>query len=433
MRNILILGAGKSSVALIDYLVEQSATENWEITVADITAEQALQKTKARANTHALGLDLTLTEVRQELIGKAEIVISMLPASLHMLVANDCIKLGRNLVTPSYISDAMRALDARVKQAGLIFMNEMGLDPGIDHMSALQILDELKQKGKKIIGFESHCGGLIAPESDDNSWHYKFTWNPRNVIVAGQGDGGIHYLRDGKHVELTYIQLFENTLEMEVEGYGQFESYPNRDSLKYIGEYGLEGIETMYRGTLRVPPYCKGWNEMVQLGLTDDVKLNENIAGETFKAFLEKKAEGLWHTANPAIRLLLTNTFNDERIIPFTSATNAKILQALLEDKWVMKPDDKDMIVMVHQITFEDGNEQRQLQSSLVYIGKDAEHTAMATTVGLPVAMVTKMILNGGISRRGVLMPKYPEIYNPILAELKNYGVEFKEKIKTEI
>ena len=430
MRNILILGAGKSSVALIDYLVNQSDGQQWQVTVADITAEQALQKTKARANTHAFGLDLTLAAAREELIGKADIVISMLPASLHMLVADDCIRLKKNLVTPSYISDAMRALDEHVKDAGLVFMNEMGLDPGIDHMSALQIIDELKHQGKKITGFESHCGGLVAPESDDNPWHYKFTWNPRNVIVAGQGDGGIHYLKDGKHVELNYHQLFESTNEMEVEGHGRFESYPNRDSLKYVGEYGLEGVETMYRGTLRVPPYCKGWNELVQLGLTDDVALNENITEQTFKSFFEKKADGQWHTNSPPIQLLVSNTFNDERIIPYQSATNAKVLQALLEDKWVMKPDDKDMIVMVHQITFEDAGVKKQLQSSLVYIGKDAEHTAMATTVGLPVAMVTKMILNDEISRRGVLMPKYPEIYNPILEELKEYGVEFKETVK---
>ena len=429
MRNILILGAGKSSVALIDYLVNHAEAEKWQITVADITAEHALQKTKARANTLALGLDLTLEAERKVLIAKADIVISMLPASLHMLVANDCIELKRNLVTPSYISDAMRALDEQVQDAGLIFMNEMGLDPGIDHMSALQILDALKAEGKNITGFESHCGGLVAPESDDNPWHYKFTWNPRNVIVAGQGEGGIHYLKDGKHVELNYQKLFGSTTEMEVEGYGHFESYPNRDSLKYIGEYGLEGIETMYRGTLRVPPYCRGWNEMVHLNLTDDVTVQDIKPGQTFKQFFEEKVDHHWSTQNPAMQLLLLNTFHDDRPVPFKSATNAKVLQALLEDQWVMKPGDKDMIVMVHQITYLDSGVKKHLQSSLVYIGKDAEHTAMATTVGLPVAIVTKMILNGEISRRGVLMPKYPEIYNPILAELKDYGVEFKEKL----
>jgi len=416
-------------VALIDYLVEHSIREKWQVIVADITAEQALQKTKSRPNTRALGLDLRQAVERESLVKDADIVISMLPASLHLMVAEDCIRLKKNLVTPSYISDDMKALGARVKDAGLIFMNEMGLDPGIDHMSALQILDGLKNEGKKILGFESHCGGLVAPESDDNPWHYKFTWNPRNVIVAGQGAGGIHYLKDGKHADLEYQQLFTKTSQLEVEGYGKFESYPNRDSLKYIQEYDLEGVQTMYRGTLRVPPYCAGWNEMVQLKLTDDSLVNDGIDQMSFKAFFEAKAGKHLSDLNADLRALLLQTFDDNRPIPFTSATNAKILQALLESQWVMKPGDKDMIVMVHQITFEHEGVKKQMQSSLVYIGKDTEHTAMATTVGLPVAMVTKMILNGQIGMRGVLMPKYADIYNPILAELKEYGVEFKEQL----
>lgn len=416
-------------MALIDYLVEHSIREKWQVIVADITAEQALQKTKSRPNTRALGLDLRQAVERESLVKDADIVISMLPASLHLMVAEDCIRLKKNLVTPSYISDDMKALGARVKDAGLIFMNEMGLDPGIDHMSALQILDGLKNEGKKILGFESHCGGLVAPESDDNPWHYKFTWNPRNVIVAGQGAGGIHYLKDGKHADLEYQQLFTKTSQLEVEGYGKFESYPNRDSLKYIQEYDLEGVQTMYRGTLRVPPYCAGWNEMVQLKLTDDSLVNDGIDQMSFKAFFEAKAGKHLSDLNADLRALLLQTFDDNRPIPFTSATNAKILQALLESQWVMKPGDKDMIVMVHQITFEHEGVKKQMQSSLVYIGKDTEHTAMATTVGLPVAMVTKMILNGQIGMRGVLMPKYADIYNPILAELKEYGVEFKEQL----
>lgn len=427
-HNILILGAGKSSVDLVDYLVNQSAAEQWHVTVADITAEQALLKTKGRANTQAISIDLNNVVERQKLISTANIVISMLPASLHITVAEDCILLKKNMVTPSYISDKMKALDPQVKAAGLIFMNEMGLDPGIDHMSALQIIDRLKQEGKNIKGFESHCGGLVAPESDDNPWHYKFTWNPRNVIVAGQGDGGIHYLKEGKHIDLTYQQLFANTSQMEVEGHGTFESYPNRDSLKYITEYGLEGVETMYRGTLRIPPYCVGWNELVQIKLTDDSLVNHDLGDLSFKHFFDKKSGAYSGYINADVKQLLSDTFYDDSLIPFSNGTNAQVLQALLEKQWVMNPNDKDMVVMIHQITYEDEGVKRQLQSSLVCIGKDAVHTAMAATVGLPVAMVTKMILQGKISRRGVLMPKYPDIYNPILAELKEYGIEFKEK-----
>lgn len=425
MRNILILGAGKSSIALIDYLVEHAAAQQWQVTVADITARLAQQKTKDREYTFALGFDLNNETERQALIAKADIVISMLPAALHLTVAKDCLALKKNLVTPSYISDAMKAISKEVEDAGLIFMNEMGLDPGIDHMSAMQLIDELKAKGCTITGFSSHCGGLVAPESDDNAWHYKFTWNPRNVILAGQGDGGIHYLHEGKKVELKYEELFANTSLLEVDHH-LFESYPNRDSLKYISAYGLDGVDTMYRGTLRIPPFCKGWKMLVDMGMTREVETSTN-------ELLEHIITELKHIANADNSIkdeLLQSTglvnalqsHTDETIIP------AKFLQSLLEQQWKMNPGDKDMVVMIHQIDYTEAGEKKQVQSSLIYVGKDEEHTAMAITVGLPVAIVTKMILNGEVKRKGVLMPKYAEIYNPVLTELKDYGVEFSEK-----
>ncbi len=428
MRNILLLGAGKSSIALIDYLVKHARKEKWQLTVADITAENALQKTKSRANTKAIGFDLKKEKQRRELIADSDIVISMLPADLHLIVAKDCIRLKKNLVTPSYISEGMRELNNEVVKNGLIFMNEMGLDPGIDHMSSMQLIDKLKAEGKTIIGYESHCGGLVAPESDDNLWHYKFTWNPRNVILAGQGDGAIQYLRNGKKVKQKYENLFKETTKLQVDGHGKFESYPNRDSLKYIKEYGLKDIKTMYRGTLRKPPFCKGWNNFIQLGMTQNKDLNY----KAFKAsFMRKIASPGSITDKQTDEMLLSTTHLPEFLSYKKGIINpAKFLQGVLEKRWAMKPKDKDMVVMVHQITFKDkGKSQKKLQSSLVVIGKNAEQTAMATTVGLPVAMVTRMILNGKISQRGVLMPKDAEIYNPILAELKEYGIEFKETI----
>lgn len=246
VRNILILGAGKSSIALVDYLVEHSATEQWQITVADISVESALQKTGGRENTRAIGIELNDAETTKSIIAEADIVISMLPPTLHLAIAKYCLALKKNLVTPSYISAEMKELEPEVERNGLIFMNEMGLDPGIDHMSAMQILDRLRSEGKTIIGFESHCGGLVAPESDDNPWHYKFTWNPRNVVLAGQGAGKIRYLKNGSLKELNYEELFSSATEIEVEGHDKFESYPNRDSLKYVEEYGLAGVQTMY-------------------------------------------------------------------------------------------------------------------------------------------------------------------------------------------
>lgn len=429
MRSILILGAGKSSIALIDYLIEKSSTEQWQIIVADVTEQNALQKTKGRRNTRALGADLTNLEVRRSLIQSSDIVISMLPALLHLDVAKDCLHLNKHLVTPSYISEAMKALHTEVENAGLVFMNEMGLDPGIDHMSAIQLIERLKGEGNKVIGFKSHCGGLVAPESDDNPWHYKFTWNPRNVVLAGQGAGGIHYLHHGEKMDLSYEELFKHATKLHVDGYGDFESYPNRDSLKYKNEYGLFNAESVYRGTLRVPPFCKGWQCLVDLGLTEEKE--HHVDG-----FLSGRVE---------IRNLLNiNQGSDEdRLLEYLELSErlqavkgetfvpAKFLQKLLEEKWCMKSGDKDMVVMVHEVDYEGNGSRGGLQSSMVYIGKDEEHTAMAITVGLPVAMVTRMILNGEVKQRGVLMPKYKEIYDPVLKELEEYGVVFKEKLET--
>jgi saccharopine dehydrogenase-like NADP-dependent oxidoreductase len=428
MRNILILGAGKSSIALIDYLVEHAAAEQFKITVGDLSAELALQKTKGRDNTIPVGIDLKNDAQRKAMIEDADIVISMLPAALHLTIAKDCLELGKDLVTPSYISEAMGKLDAAVKSKGLIFMNEMGLDPGIDHMSAMQILDRLRNEGCTITGFESHCGGLVAPDSDTNPWHYKFSWNPRNVILAGQGEGKIRYKKNGELVELGYEELFTSTTEIEIEGYGNFESYPNRDSLKYMEAYGLENVDTMYRGTLRIPPFCEGWSQLVQYGFTDDKEVLNDMDGYTYSDFFETKMGIDFKHLPTGLRSLFRNLVSDTGAIPLKQGTRAQILQALLEEKWKMQPDDTDMVVMVHVISYLQNGEAKNLQSSLVQVGRDAEHTAMAITVGLPVAVVTKMILNGRINQRGVLLPRYAEIYNPVLQELKEYGIGFEER-----
>ena len=428
MRNILILGAGRSSGVLIDYLVEKSAEQQWQLVVGDITAEQALQKTRNRPNTKAVSFD-TYNEInRRKMISEADIVISMLPATLHIIIAEDCIKLKKNLVTPSYISDAMRSMDEEVKKKKLVFMNEIGLDPGIDHMSAMHIIQQLKSEGNTITGFRSHCGGLVAPESDDNLWHYKFSWNPRNVVLAGQGEGKILYLKNGKKVQLQYEELFGHTSELKIKGYGKFESYPNRDSLKYVSQYGLKGVKTMYRGTLRRPPYCKGWDALVKLGFTSHKQTFttqfQHLVEKGMKdkkIITDKQTEKLIQSISIVPMLFL---HKEKTVIP------SDLLLNVLQHSWSMQPGDKDMVVMVHEVEYQGKRKKKKtLESSLVYTGKDADHTAMAATVGLPVAMVTKMILNGEVKRTGVLMPSHPEIYNPILAELKKHGISFKEKI----
>lgn len=422
MKKILILGAGKSSIYLIDYLVEHAATEQWEITVGDLTTELALLKTKGRPSTTAIAFDIKDEASRHATISAHDIVISMLPAMLHTTIAEDCLLLGKNLVTPSYISPAMKAMDEAVRAKGLIFMNEMGLDPGIDHMSAMQIIDELQASGKKITSFRSHCGGLVAPESDTNAWHYKFSWNPRNVILAGQGDGGIKWKEDGKVCEIHYPQLFSSTSPINLGPDGKYDSYPNRDSLKYISEYHLDDVDTMYRGTLRVPPYCEAWDCLVQLGYTAPTGKTSFVPKTEAIAQLELEDR-------PEIQYML------EEIGLFDAANfpadkcPAENLQKLLEHKWKMEPADKDLVVMVHEIEYLDGGSKHHIQSSLYLTGKDGEHTAMALTVGLPLAIVTKLILKDQISLRGVLMPKHKEIYEPVMKELEGLGVKFKEVV----
>ena len=311
-------------------------------------------------------------------------------------------------------------MDAEARAKGLIFMNEMGLDPGIDHMSAMQIIDQLKSEGKEIVSFRSHCGGLVAPESDTNAWHYKFSWNPRNVILAGQGDGGIKWKEDGEIQEIGYHDLFSNISLIGLKERGMYESYPNRDSLKYIHEYGLDNVETIYRGTLRVPPFCEAWDCLVQLGLTSPT-------GNCIFVTKDEAIEQLDLSEQPEILYML------EEIGVFDVANfplhipPAESLQKLLEEKWEMKPNDRDLVVMVHEIDYKDGNTIKHIQSSLYLTGEDGEHTAMAMTVGLPLAIITKLILNNQIGLRGVLMPKHKEIYEPVLKELDSYGVEFKE------
>jgi saccharopine dehydrogenase-like NADP-dependent oxidoreductase len=247
------------------------------------------------------------------------------------------------------------------------------------------------------------------------------------VVLAGQGEGGIKYLKEGKEVELKYEALFATTTVMDVEGFGKFESYPNRDSLRYISEYGLDDIATMLRGTLRIPPYCKGWNALVLMGFTQEAE----VETKPFKAQTLTTLSNILDGADLDLRLLMKSIELYDVLEAYTDSVinPAKFLQAILEQKWVMKPGDKDLVVMVHQITYMHSGILNKLQSSFVNVGKDEAYTAMATTVGLPVAMGAKLILNGEVKKKGVIMPKYAEIYNPILAELKQYGIIFNEQI----
>ena len=441
MRNILIIGAGRSASSLIQYLLNKSDKENLHLTIGDLSLELAQRKTNNHQNATPIHLDIFDENQRQTEIQKADIVISMLPAHLHFEVAQDCVKFKKHMVTASYISDAMQSLDAEVKANNLIFMNEIGLDPGIDHMSAMKIIDEIHEKGGKMILFESFCGGLVAPESDNNLWNYKFTWAPRNVVLAGQG-GAAKFIQEGKYKYIPYPKLFRRTEFLEVEGYGRFEGYANRDSLKYRSVYGLDDILTLYRGTIRRVGYSKAWNMFVQLGMTDDAYTMENSETMSYRDFINsflpyhpndsveiktRMALGIEQDDIMWDKLLELDLFNASKIVGLKNATPAQILEKILTDSWTLQPEDKDMIVMYHKFGYEINGVRKQIDSKMVCIGDDQTYTAMAKTVGLPVAIATLQILNGNIKTPGVQLPIKKEVYLPILKELEEFGVVFKE------
>lgn len=442
MKNILIIGAGRSASSLIKYLLEKSESENIHLTIGDLSLELAQRKTNGHKNATPIALDINNSEQRQAEIQKASIVISMLPAHMHIEVAKDCILFKKHMVTASYISDGMQALNEEAKANGLIFMNEVGLDPGIDHMSAMKVLDEIREQGGKIILFESFCGGLVAPESDNNLWNYKFTWAPRNVVLAGQG-GAAKFIQEGTYKYIPYNKLFRRTEFLEVDGYGRFEGYANRDSLKYRSVYGLDDALTVFRGTIRRVGYSKAWDMFVQLGMTDDTYVIDDSEQMSYREFVNlflpyhpsdsveiklrhqlkiDQDDVMWD------KLVELDLFNDEKKLGLKNATPAQALEKILTDSWTLQPQDKDMIVMYHKFGYEVNGIRKQIDATMVCIGDDQTYTAMAKTVGLPVAMATLQILNGNIKTPGVQLPIKKEVYEPILKELEEYGVIFSEK-----
>lgn len=442
MRNILVIGAGRSSSELIKYLLNKSTAEQLFVVVADISLENAQEHAQGHKNAKAILFDVFNGEQRREEIKKADLVISMLPARFHIEVAKECIEFGKHMVTASYVSKEMKALDAEARAKGLVFMNEIGVDPGIDHMSAMQVIDRIRDNGAKILLFESFTGGLVAPESDNNLWNYKFTWNPRNVVLAGQG-GAAKFIQEGTYKYIPYHKLFRRTEFLTLNGDGKFEAYANRDSLKYRSVYGLEDIPTMYRGTIRKVGFSRAWNIFVQLGMTDDTYTIEDSENMSYRDFtnlflayspsdsVELKLRSYLKIDQDDVmwdKLLELDIFNPDKRVGLKNATPAQILQKILSDSWTLAEDDKDMIVMHHKFGYEIDGEKRQIESSLVVKGENQTYTAMAKTVGLPVAMAALKILNREITTPGVQIPITKEIYEPILKELEEFGIRFTEK-----
>ncbi|MBU6158575.1 MAG: saccharopine dehydrogenase NADP-binding domain-containing protein [Bacteroidetes bacterium] len=441
MKHILILGAGKSATSLIQYVGNLCRLLDWRFTVADANPTSAERKIKNFPQGKAVALDVTKPEQRAALIQTADLVISLLPPGLHIQVARDCIQFKKHLLTASYIDTPLRELSEEIEKAGVLFLCEMGLDPGIDHMSAMEIIHRLKKENARITSFVSHCGGLIAPESDNNPWHYKISWNPRNIILAGSA--GATYKKDGAIIQKKYSEIFENCESVDIPNMPHYSWYPNRDSLSYIPIYQLEETDTFIRTTLRHQNFSKGWQWLVTLGLTDPtdgtsigscrsyhdwihIKLKEKNIAHSWSEWLQQQA-----TISPTLQQQLTFLALDSNDpLPTQANSSADILQSILERKLALQPGDKDMILMQHEIAYTtESGKQEMLRSTLVVKGEDDEHTAMAKTVGLPLGIAAKLILNGTLKSTGLKIPIEAAIYEPVLRELAAEGIVFEEKI----
>ncbi len=437
MKTILVLGAGRSSSSLINYLFNNAESHDWRITVGDIS-EEAAQRRIESARGNAVYFDIRDESTSQKQIEQSDVVISLLPANLHPLVAALCVQSNKHFLSASYVSDEMNSLHKEALRKDVLLLNECGLDPGIDHMSAMRVIDNILAMGARLTSFESFTGGLITPDTDpDNPWRYKFTWNPRNVVMAGQGTA--KFLMDGQYKYIPYHQLFKRVTPVTVLG-TLYEGYPNRDSLKYLSTYGLHGIRTMIRGTLRNAGFCSAWDVLVQLGCCDDTYCLEGLAdmshGDFINSFLDGSRGPLDVKVSSTLniksdgeemrRLRWSGLFSSEKI-GLTEGTPAQVLEHILNKKWKLVQGDKDFIVMWHRFGYQSNGSAKRITAHLTAAGENELQTAMAKTVGLPLGIAAKLLLEGRIKERGVVIPVKKEIYGPVLDELKVMGISIVE------
>lgn len=432
MKHILLFGAGKSATVLIAYLQETALRKQWQFTVVDQDLAVLQAKLIQHPLIHPAAVSIHDGDARHALIQSADVVISLLPPSLHILVAVDCLAARKSLFTASYVDDQLRSMAGAIKEANILFLCEMGLDPGIDHMSAMQLIHRIQSGNGRILSFVSHCGGLIAPESDTNPWHYKFSWNPRNVVIAGKA--GAEYLEDSIVKQVPYEKLFTDCQEVRIPGLGTLAYYSNRDSLSYLPIYGLTDVHRFQRTTLRYPAFCSGWDKMVAAGLTDEQTLLDTDSLTIADFFQQAFARKGLLLDTPLLReqFVFLGWDNPARI-GLGKVSSATVLQYILEEKWKLSSGDRDMVVMLHELTYESGDGTRlhteisQVKSCLVVKGENALHTAMAKTVGLPLGIAATLFLEGRIKETGLQIPILPGIYEPVLAGLAQQGIVFEE------
>ncbi len=441
MKNLLVIGAGRSATVFISYILDQARENNFMVTVADADIELAKKKINNHPNGRPTWLDASKHNDRKDLIQRHDVVVSLLPPQMHLEVAQDCIVLGKHMVTASYVSKQVFRLGDEARQRALVFMNELGLDPGIDHMSAMQRIHHIQKQGGNITAFYSYTGGLVAPENDNNPWHSKFSWNPRNVVLAGQGTA--QFLEDNKLKYIPYRRLFRQYRVVDIPGMGPYEVYANRDSLLYREAYGLQKAKTLFRGTIRHKGFCDAWNALVRIGLTDATFPIVDSDKLTYHDLMEAFLGISQHTGSVKDRIAkMLETEPDSEImqklewlglfskrrIKVQNATPALILENLLLEKWALQPKDRDMVIMQHVFEYEVNRRRKKLTSTLVMKGEDSEQTAMSKLVGLPLGIFVKLLMQGKIATTGVNIPTMPEVYEPVMAELETFGIKFIEK-----
>ena len=447
MKQILVIGAGKSSPYLIRYLLSHAEAEGWEVTVADVDGKLAESRIGDAQHGRAIKFDVHDAELRKTEIIKADLVVSMLAPEFHRIVAQDCVEHGRHLVTASYRDAAIRALSPSARRKGILILSEMGMDPGLDHMSAMQIIEKVRARGGKITGFRSYGSGLPDPKTNANPLRYVITWNPRNVAIAGQY--GAQYLEDGQVKIIPYHEIFNHTWDAHVEGFDLFEAYPNRDSLSYMKTFGLEDVTTMIRGTLRYPGWSEIWQSIVRLGLTNDTVEIPDLEDCGYRDIVEmflpltttgstvEQRTAIFLGINPTGHIITTlrwlGIFSDDKVV-CRGKTAADVVTSLLVTKLAMPADGRDMAILQHELEVQypaEADRREKVVSTLVDYGKPGGLTAMSRTVGLPAAVGVKLIMRGDISLTGCHIPTHPSIYEPVIEELKAVGLEFKERVSS--
>jgi saccharopine dehydrogenase (NADP+, L-glutamate forming) len=445
MKKILVLGAGLVSRPMVRYLLDVA---DFEVVVASRTVSKAQELVGSHPRGKAIALLVDDDAALGRLVADSDLAVSLLPYTYHVKVANHCLQYRKSLVTTSYVSEPMRALDAPAKAAGVIFMNEIGLDPGIDHMSAMKIVHDVQKSGGKVASFMSYCGGLPAPEANDNPLGYKFSWSPKGVVMAGRNDA--RYLKNGKEVFVSGADLFGHRWPLRVADGYEFEAYPNRNSLPYIELYGLAGVKTMLRGTLRSFGWCATLKAIADLGVLKDDAVRANIDSLTPNAWLRGFVPGNGNLrsdvaaklgikeSDPVLERFVWLGLFDERPIGLQQGSNLDILAKQLLDRMTFKPRERDMVVLHHEFEAEYPAprpqtpnykpESERIFSTLIAFGEPGGDSAMARTVSLPAAIVVRMILQGELRLTGVQIPVVPEIYEPVLTELTRLGIECKER-----